>query len=65
MGYGVPGVARFRCNIFLQRGTMAAVFRRVPFEIQGIEDLNLPDVISSFTELPQWTGAGHRSDRIR
>ena len=52
MGYGVPGVARFRCNIFLQRGTMAAVFRRVPFEIQGIEDLNLPDVISSFTDYP-------------
>jgi twitching motility protein PilT len=50
MGYGVPGVARFRCNIFLQRGTMAAVFRRVPFEIQGIEDLNLPDVIATFTE---------------
>jgi twitching motility protein PilT len=52
MGYGVPGVARFRCNIFLQRGTMAAVFRRVPFEIQGVADLNLPDVISSFTEFP-------------
>jgi twitching motility protein PilT len=50
MGYGVPGVARFRCNIFLQRGTMAGVFRRVPFEIQGVEDLNLPDVISSFTD---------------
>jgi len=50
MGYGVPGVARFRCNIFLQRGTMAGVFRRVPFEIQGIEDLNLPDVIASFTD---------------
>jgi twitching motility protein PilT len=50
MGYGVPGVARFRCNIFLQRGTMAGVFRRVPFEIQGVEDLNLPDVISTFTD---------------
>ena len=52
MGYGVPGVARFRCNIFLQRGTMAAVFRRVPFDIMGIEDLNLPTVIESFTEYP-------------
>ena len=52
MGYGVPGVARFRCNIFMQRGTMAAVFRRVPFEIQGVVDLNLPDVISTFTEYP-------------
>ncbi len=52
MGYGVPGVARFRCNMYLQRGTMAAVFRRVPFDIQGIEDLNLPEVISTFTEYP-------------
>jgi twitching motility protein PilT len=52
MGYGVPGIARFRCNVFQQRGTMAAVFRRVPFEILGIEDLNLPGVIDSFTEYP-------------
>jgi len=52
MGYGVPGVARFRCNIFQQRGTMAAVFHRVPFEIQGIEALHLPGVINSFTEYP-------------
>ncbi len=50
LGYGVPGVARFRCNMYLQRGTMAAVFRRVPFEIQNIEQLNLPDVIDSFTD---------------
>jgi twitching motility protein PilT len=52
MGYGVPGIARFRCNIYMQRGTMAAVFRRVPFEIQSVEDLNLPDVIATFTEYP-------------
>jgi twitching motility protein PilT len=50
MGYGVPGIARFRCNIFLQRGTMAGVFRRVPFEIQSVDELNLPDVIETFTE---------------
>jgi len=52
IGYGVPGVARFRCNVFLQRGTMAAVFRRVPFDILSVEELNLPDVIESFTEYP-------------
>ncbi len=52
LGYGVPGVARFRCNVFLQRGTMAAVFRRVPFEILSIEQLNLPDVIDTFTDIP-------------
>jgi twitching motility protein PilT len=52
MGYGVPGIARFRCNIYMQRGTMAGVFRRVPFDIQSIEELNLPDVIETFTQYP-------------
>jgi len=52
LGYGVPGVARFRCNMYLQRGTMAAVFRRVPFDIQTADDLNLPDVIDTFTDYP-------------
>ena len=31
LGYGVPGVARFRGNIFVQRGNLAACFRRIPF----------------------------------
>ena len=52
LGYGVPGVARFRCNMYMQRGTIAAVFRRVPFEIQNVEELNLPDVIDTFTDYP-------------
>ncbi len=52
LGYGVPGVARFRCNMYLQRGTIAAVFRRVPFEIKNVEELNLPDVIEGFTDYP-------------
>ncbi len=52
LGYGVPGVARFRCNVYQQRGTMAAVFRRIPFEIKLIEELNLPDVLCTFTEFP-------------
>jgi twitching motility protein PilT len=32
-GYGVSGLARFRCNIYMQRGTIAAAFRRIPFDI--------------------------------
>jgi twitching motility protein PilT len=52
LGYGVPGVARFRCNMYLQRGTVAAVFRRVPFEIQDVGSLNLPDVVETFTDYP-------------
>lgn len=52
IGYGVPGVARFRCNIFQQRGSIAAVFRRIPFDIKNYEDLNLPKVVASFAQYP-------------
>ncbi len=52
IGYGVPGVARFRCNIYQQRGSVAAVFRRIPFEIKDYSDLNLPDVVSTFANHP-------------
>jgi len=52
IGYGVAGVARFRCNVFLQRGSMAAVFRRIPFEIKNYEELCLPDVVATFSEYP-------------
>lgn len=52
IGYGIPGVARFRANLFYQRGTIAGVFRRVPFDIQNVADLNLPDVIDTFTDFP-------------
>ncbi len=52
LGYGVPGVARFRCNVYTQRGTMAAVFRRIPFDIKDVDELSLPDVIDTFTEYP-------------
>ncbi|HYB22261.1 MAG TPA: PilT/PilU family type 4a pilus ATPase [Solirubrobacteraceae bacterium] len=52
LGYGVAGVARFRCNIFLQRGSIAAVFRRIPFEIKNYEDLLLPEVVATFAHYP-------------
>ncbi len=52
LGYGLPGVARFRCNFYQQRGTVAGVFRRIPFDIKSVADLHLPDVLDSFTEYP-------------
>jgi twitching motility protein PilT len=42
--YSIPGVGRFRCNAFLQRGTAGLVFRVIPRGIPKIEDLLLPDV---------------------
>ncbi|NJL29144.1 MAG: PilT/PilU family type 4a pilus ATPase [Thermoanaerobaculia bacterium] len=52
LGYGVPGVARFRGNIFVQRGNLAACFRRIPYEIKTLEDLDLPKVLLEFCQLP-------------
>jgi twitching motility protein PilT len=51
-GYGVPGVARFRANVYMQRGTVGAVFRRIPINLQTIEALELPDAIRDLTQIP-------------
>jgi len=51
--YSVPGVGRFRVNIFRQRGTTSLVFRNIPFVIPTVESLNLPQVIKSFCDKPQ------------
>ncbi len=52
LGYGLHGVARFRANIFIQRGSMAAVFRRIPFKIPEITELGLPEVLETFVHIP-------------
>lgn len=46
LAYGVPGLGRFRVNIFQQRGTIGVVLRVIPFGIMTIEQLNLPKIIS-------------------
>jgi len=51
-GYGVRGLARFRCNMYMQRGSMAACFRRIPYQIKSLEDLELPPVLLEFCEIP-------------
>lgn len=43
--YEIPGVSRFRVNVFLQRKGMAAVLRTIPTDILTADDLGLPDVI--------------------
>jgi len=45
LAYGVPGLGRFRVNVFMQRGTVGIVFRVIPFKIMTIEQLNLPKVL--------------------
>ncbi|MCM2315819.1 MAG: PilT/PilU family type 4a pilus ATPase [Thermoanaerobaculia bacterium] len=52
LGYGVPGVARFRGNIYKQRGTVAGVFRRIPIQIIGLDDLELPNAVRDLSTQP-------------
>ena len=40
--YSIPNVARFRVNVFFQRGAISAAFRHIPTEIQSLDSLGLP-----------------------
>ena len=51
--FGMKGLARFRANIFNQRGATAAVFRVIPFEIKSFNQLNLPPVVGKLCDKPR------------
>ena len=51
--FGIRGVARFRCNMFNQRGAVAAVYRQIPEKIRGLEELDLPPVIAKLADRPR------------
>ncbi len=45
LAYGVPGLGRFRVNVFQQRGTVGIVLRVIPFKLRSLDDLKLPPVL--------------------
>src|SRR5467141_1834749 len=51
--FGLKGLARFRANVFNQRGATAAVFRLIPFEIKSFNQLGLPAVVKKLCEKPR------------
>jgi twitching motility protein PilT len=50
LAYSVPGLGRFRCNIFQQRGTVGLVLRVIPMQIRTIDELALPPVLKQIAE---------------
>ncbi len=52
ISFGIKGLARFRGNIFYQRGSVAGVFRRIPFEIPTMSSLGLPSVVEDMLGNP-------------
>jgi twitching motility protein PilT len=51
--FGIKGLARFRANIFNQRGATAAVYRQIPYEILGFKELGLPAVVEEICQKPR------------
>lgn len=50
LAYSLPGLSRFRVNIFQQRGTLSIAIRAIPYEILKFDQLNLPSVVRSIAE---------------
>ncbi len=53
LGYGVPGLGRFRLNVFQQRGTVGMVFRTIPVEVKSPKDLDLPKAVEEIAMEPR------------
>ena len=53
ISFGVKGLARFRANIYVQRGAVAGAFRRIPYEILGFRELGLPPAVEGLTVRPR------------
>jgi twitching motility protein PilT len=53
LSFGIKGLARFRANIFNQRGATAAVYRQIPYEILGFKELSLPPVVEEICAKPR------------
>ncbi len=53
LSYHVPGLSRFRVNMFWQRHNLGAVFRVIPFKIRTIDDLRMPVISKHLALLPR------------
>ncbi|OQY18862.1 MAG: type IV pili twitching motility protein PilT [Desulfobacteraceae bacterium 4572_35.1] len=53
LSFGVKGLARFRGNVYVQRGAIAGAFRRIPYEFLTFEQLGLPAVVHEISRRPR------------
>src|SRR5262245_48592905 len=51
--FGIKGLARFRCNVFNQRGAVGAVYRLIPENIRSFGELGLPTVLATLADRPR------------
>jgi twitching motility protein PilT len=53
LSFGVKNLARFRSNIFMQRGAVAGAFRMIPFKIVPLQEVGLPPVVDELCNKPR------------
>jgi twitching motility protein PilT len=53
ISYSIPGLARFRVNVYVQRSSLGAAFRLIPAELKTLEDLGLPSILREFAAKPR------------
>src|SRR5213592_2901074 len=53
LAHSIPGLARFRVNVYWQRETLGAAFRLIPTEIKTLEELGIPSSLHAFTDKPR------------
>src|SRR5262245_18721680 len=53
LSFSLPGLSRFRANLFVQQGHVAGVFRQIPFKILSFDDLGLPPVVAALADKPR------------
>jgi twitching motility protein PilT len=53
LSFGVKGLSRFRANLFMQRGAVAAAFRTIPFKILTFQELGLPPIATELSRRPR------------
>src|SRR5438309_3826922 len=53
LSFGIQGLARFRCNVFRQRGAVGAAIRLIPYKIRAFDELGLPPIIEQLAERPK------------
>ena len=53
LSFGLKGLSRFRANVFMQRGAVAAAIRTIPFKILSFEELGLPAIVNDLVKKPR------------
>ncbi len=53
LAHAIPGLARFRVNVYWQREALGAAFRLIPTEIKTLEELGIPASLHAFTDKPR------------